>query len=89
MGHTIQMGGINGVCENRAIRVDVGMSRGCRDGLPEVLEIGGSSDGLRVWTSNPIYKKMRFEAKANEAAEKVGLGKLVSDHGLKQVEVNA
>lgn len=89
MGHTIQMAGINGVCSNRAIRVDVGMSRGCGDGLPEVLEIVGNSDGLRVLTSNPVYKRDRFDAKSKEAGDKVGLGMLFSDHGPKQVEVNA
>ncbi|KAF9597626.1 hypothetical protein IFM89_020105 [Coptis chinensis] len=34
MGHTIQETGINGVCDNKAIRIDVGMSKGCGDGLP-------------------------------------------------------
>lgn len=45
MGHTFKWG-INGVCENQAICVVVGMSRGCKNGLSEVLGIGGSSDGL-------------------------------------------
>ena len=44
MGHTIQEVGINGVCGNRAIRIDVGMSKGCGNGLPEVLEINGSKE---------------------------------------------
>ncbi|GAB2281973.1 hypothetical protein Dimus_016537 [Dionaea muscipula] len=35
MGHTIQESGINGVCGNKAIRIDVGMSEGCINGLPE------------------------------------------------------
>ncbi|KAK9146126.1 hypothetical protein Sjap_006029 [Stephania japonica] len=39
MGHTIQGDGINAVCGGRAIRIDVGMSKGCDDGVPEVLEI--------------------------------------------------
>ncbi|KAF9616305.1 hypothetical protein IFM89_029081 [Coptis chinensis] len=34
MGRTIQETGINGVCDNKAIRIDVGMSKGCGDGLP-------------------------------------------------------
>ncbi|KAF5733945.1 Calcineurin-like metallo-phosphoesterase superfamily protein [Tripterygium wilfordii] len=55
MGHTIQKFGINGVCDNRAIRIDVGMSKGCTNGLPEVLEINGNSE-LQVLTSNPLYQ---------------------------------
>ncbi|KAF9614244.1 hypothetical protein IFM89_016505 [Coptis chinensis] len=34
IGRTIQETGINGVCDNKAIRIDVGMSKGCGDGLP-------------------------------------------------------
>ncbi|KAK9999130.1 hypothetical protein SO802_018733 [Lithocarpus litseifolius] len=30
---------ISEACENLAIRIDVGMSKGCGDGFPEVLEI--------------------------------------------------
>lgn len=89
MGHTIQRTGINGVCENQAIRIDVGMSRGCGDGLPEVLEIDGVSKGMQVLTSNPMYKRNRFEPAAKHTGDKVGLGVLISDHGLKAVEVKA
>jgi hypothetical protein len=46
MGHTIQQGGINTACNGQAIRVDVGMSRGCGNGNVEVLEILG--DGKEV-----------------------------------------
>ncbi|KAK1435410.1 hypothetical protein QVD17_01173 [Tagetes erecta] len=53
MGHTIQEGGINGVCGNKALRIDVGMSKGCINGLPEVLEISDEF-GVRVLTSNPL-----------------------------------
>ncbi|XP_024985004.1 shewanella-like protein phosphatase 2 [Cynara cardunculus var. scolymus] len=53
MGHTIQEDGINGACDNRAIRIDVGMSKGCINGLAEVLEITENS-GVRILTSNPI-----------------------------------
>lgn len=87
MGHTIQESGINGVCENRAIRIDVGMSKGCINGLPEVLEINGNSE-LRVLTSNPIYQK-RYESSVVESNTKEGLGLLIPGHGPKQVEVKA
>ncbi|GJU95594.1 shewanella-like protein phosphatase 2 [Tanacetum coccineum] len=56
MGHTIQESGINGICDNKAIRIDVGMSQGCINGLPEVLEITKNS-GLRIITSNPVYQQ--------------------------------
>ncbi|KAJ4977091.1 hypothetical protein NE237_002197 [Protea cynaroides] len=78
MGHTIQEKGINGVCENRAIRIDVGMSKGCINGLPEVLEIYRNSE-MRVLTSNPLY----------QADKKEGLGFFIPEQGPKQVEVKA
>ncbi|RID51778.1 hypothetical protein BRARA_H02420 [Brassica rapa] len=82
MGHTIQDGGINGVCDDKAIRIDVGMSKGCSDGLPEVLEISKDS-GVRIVTSNPLYKEKGGESK-------MGLGLLVpAEHVPKQVEVKA
>ncbi|MQM21991.1 hypothetical protein Taro_055039 [Colocasia esculenta] len=55
MGHTIQER-INGVCENRAIRVDVGLSKGCTNGLPEVLEIVDGKH-LRILTSNEVFRQ--------------------------------
>ncbi|XP_058094287.1 shewanella-like protein phosphatase 2 [Magnolia sinica] len=88
MGHTIQETGINGVCQNQAIRIDVGMSRGCGDGLPEVLEIDGNSGEIRVLTSNPLYRRNRFES-GLEIGGKEGLAMLVPEQGSKQVEVNA
>ncbi|KAI3518475.1 hypothetical protein L1887_07261 [Cichorium endivia] len=58
MGHTIQEGGINGACNNKAIRIDVGMSKGCINGLPEVLEISENS-GLRILSANRLYDQNR------------------------------
>ncbi|KAJ4976289.1 hypothetical protein NE237_001395 [Protea cynaroides] len=78
MGHSIQRAGINAVCENRAIRIDVGMSKGCINGLPEVLEIYRNSE-MRVLTSNPLYQDDMKE----------GLGLFLPEQGPKQVEVNA
>ncbi|KEH20021.1 putative protein-tyrosine-phosphatase [Medicago truncatula] len=49
MGHKIQKNGINGVWDNKAIRIDVGMSKRCHGALPEVLEINETS-GLRILT---------------------------------------
>jgi hypothetical protein len=39
VGHTIQRAGINDACDGRVLRVDVGLSEGCGNGAPEVLEI--------------------------------------------------
>ncbi|KAK1411264.1 hypothetical protein QVD17_37811 [Tagetes erecta] len=50
IGHTIQSRGINAVCGNKGVRIDVGLSKGCVDGLPEVLEIRRDSD-LRILRS--------------------------------------
>jgi hypothetical protein len=86
MGHTIQEVGINGVCDNRAIRIDVGMSKGCNNGLPEVLEIRGNSE-LRILTSNPLYENKYKVSLHSERKE--GLGLLIPDRGPTQVEVKA
>ncbi|KAM5567638.1 shewanella-like protein phosphatase 2 [Rosa sericea] len=84
MGHTIQQFGINGACDERAIRIDVGMSKGCGDGLPEVLEINGNSS-LRILTSNPLYQK-KYKPPA-EAGSREGVGFL--EQGPRQVQVKA
>lgn len=84
MGHTIQEFGINGACNERAIRIDVGMSKGCGNGLPEVLEMNGNSS-LRILTSNPLYQK-KYKSSV-EAERREGLGYL--EHGPRQVEVKA
>ena len=52
VGHTIQHPhGITSACDGKVIRVDVGMSKGCVDAQPEVLEI--LNDGERI-------SKMKF-----------------------------
>ena len=83
MGHTIQENGISEACENRAIRIDVGMSKGCGDGFPEVLEISENS-GLKVLTSNLLYRDKYLHRE-----RKGGLGLLIPEQGPKQVEVKA
>ncbi|GAV76398.1 Metallophos domain-containing protein [Cephalotus follicularis] len=88
MGHTIQESGINAACDNKAIRIDVGMSKGCSNGLPEVLEIMGNSE-LRVLTSNILYQNKYTSH--TDASDKKGkeLGLFVPELGPKQVEVKA
>lgn len=56
MGHTIQREGINSVCDNQALRIDVGLSKGCGNGIPEVLEITRGKE-IRVLTSNLLYRR--------------------------------
>ncbi|KAK4268695.1 hypothetical protein QN277_025311 [Acacia crassicarpa] len=86
MGHTIQDAGINGVCDNRAIRIDVGMSKGCINGLPEVLEIDGKRSRLRILTSNPLYQNNNS---SRLGLEKEGLRFLLPENRSKQLEVKA
>lgn len=46
VGHTIQDAGINSACNERVFRIDVGLSKGCGDGDPQVLEILNDTE---VW----------------------------------------
>ncbi|XP_068662121.1 shewanella-like protein phosphatase 2 [Aristolochia californica] len=89
MGHTIQEMGINGVCQNRAIRIDVGLSKGCGNGLPEVLEIKGDTKEIRILTSNPIYRNSKKFESGLRDGDKVGLGILLPENRIKRVEVKA
>ncbi|KAL8104457.1 shewanella-like protein phosphatase 2 [Apium graveolens] len=86
MGHTIQEKGINGVCDNKAIRIDVGMSRGCTNGLPEVLEINGKSE-VRILTSNALYRNGYNSSTETDVTK--GIGFVIPQHGHDQVEVKA
>ncbi|KAJ4723731.1 Shewanella-like protein phosphatase 2 [Melia azedarach] len=86
MGHTIQGEGINSACDNRAIRIDVGMSRGCGGGFPEVLVINRNS-GLQVWSLKPSYQNNNRSYLPADSKE--GLALLLQEHGPKQVEVKA
>ncbi|RLM69085.1 uncharacterized protein C2845_PM17G04520 [Panicum miliaceum] len=99
MGHTIQTVGINAVCGAQAVRVDVGLSKGCGNGLPEVLEINGGGSEVRVITTPPSEAWMNRKQEAEKAAAAVkekrgevkdGLALLVREsHGLKEVEAKA
>eukprot|EP00252_Welwitschia_mirabilis_P024247 TRINITY_DN7128_c0_g1_i3.p1 TRINITY_DN7128_c0_g1~~TRINITY_DN7128_c0_g1_i3.p1 ORF type:complete len:243 (+),score=57.21 TRINITY_DN7128_c0_g1_i3:650-1378(+) len=74
VGHTIQAKGINGACGNKVLRVDVGMSKGCIDGMPEALEIKEDKE-LRILTTNPLY-----QSKGGDTfKEKPGLGLLLPE----------
>ncbi|KAJ6790727.1 uncharacterized protein M6B38_247750 [Iris pallida] len=90
MGHTIQTEGINAVCGDRAIRIDVGLSRGCTNGLPEVLEINDGKQ-VRILTANPLYDQRRQEkvAAAVKDESKEGLAILIQERRLKEAEVKA
>ncbi|GFQ02090.1 uncharacterized protein at1g18480 [Phtheirospermum japonicum] len=88
MGHTIQKDGINAICGNQAVRIDVGMSKGCGNRFPEVLEVNEKSE-IRVLTSNPLYSKWYGNGSDIGADKKDGLGLLIPEQGSRQVEVNA
>ena len=83
MGHTIQQR-INGVCDNQAIRVDVGLSRGCTDGLPEILEILEGKQ-LRVLTSNEVFRRKKYAYEAAARLKKDGIK--FPENTMKEVEV--
>ncbi|KAK4482633.1 hypothetical protein RD792_009797 [Penstemon davidsonii] len=88
MGHTIQDRGINAVCGDRAMRIDVGMSVGCGDGFPEVLEIMENSE-VRVLTSNPKYMREYEGSVHGNVDKRAGLGLLIPEQRPTQIEVNA
>ncbi|GLT74549.1 hypothetical protein SLA2020_463370 [Shorea laevis] len=86
MGHTIQKIGINGVCDDRAIRIDVGMSKGCSNGLPQVLEINKNSE-VRVLPLKPTYQNNHKACMDADGMK--GPHFLTQDHRPKQVEAKA
>ena len=53
VGHTIQSNGINSACNEQVFRVDVGLSRGCGDGTPEVLVIENDAHVSRIIEEEP------------------------------------
>ena len=68
VGHTIQQGGINAVCDGAAIRVDVGMSAGCGNGNVQVLEIlEDGKAGIYVLSDSP-HGVIRTRVPTAEAA---------------------
>lgn len=46
VGHTVQKGGINGACQDRLFRIDVGLSAFYGDTVPQALEI--TAQGTRI-----------------------------------------
>ncbi|KAK8948730.1 hypothetical protein KSP39_PZI005375 [Platanthera zijinensis] len=54
MGHTMQEERINFVCEDKEIMIDVGLSKGGSNGLPQVIEISGGLE-LKVIIANTMY----------------------------------
>jgi len=68
VGHTIQRRGINSACDAKVIRIDVGLSAGCGDRSPQVLEILNDSTIHRL-TETPQAE--RLKATANRAQQRV------------------
>lgn len=79
VGHTIQQPiGLNGACDNKVIRVDVGLSKGCSDGMPQVLEIRGDSE-LRILSSRLPPTVIESGDKKDIVEEKQGLASLLAE----------
>lgn len=90
MGHTIQTEGINAVCGDQAVRVDVGLSKGCGDGVPEVLEITEEGKEVRILTDswNRAYQERKRAWERKKDVE--GLAWLVREYsGIKEVKTKA
>lgn len=49
VGHTIQEAGISSACGGKVLRIDVGLSRGCGNGSPEVRP-GQNSNSASDWS---------------------------------------
>lgn len=78
VGHTIQQPiGLNGACDNKVIRVDVGLSKGCSDGMPQVLEIRGDSE-LRILSSR-LPPTVIESGDKKDIEEKQGLASLLAE----------
>jgi hypothetical protein len=73
VGHTIQSAGINSACGGRVLRIDVGLSKGCGDGAPEVLEILNDKEVRRLRESAE-KAEMRMTKGNSTAAAAVGGG---------------
>ncbi|GAB4813892.1 hypothetical protein N2152v2_000938 [Parachlorella kessleri] len=67
VGHTIQRQ-IDSACDGQVYRIDVGMSKGCRDGLPEVLEILNDTEIRRIADVAPCVKETKQEAQQAQQA---------------------
>ncbi|KAH9539155.1 hypothetical protein CY35_15G043600 [Sphagnum magellanicum] len=85
VGHTIQdRRGINSICNDTVIRVDVGLSKGCGDGEPQVLEIMNDRE-LRVLSAHsPLQFINAGNTTKNGIAikdkDKIGLLSLLPDN---------
>ena len=66
VGHTIQSSGINSACGGKVYRIDVGLSKGCGDGAPEVLEI----------LKDKEVRRLREAAGKAEARAQAGVNKM-------------
>lgn len=84
VGHTIQdLLGVNGVCDNKVVRVDVGMSQGCFDKAPEVLEIRDDKE-LTVLSATSSLKLMgedNMPSYLKRHGESPGLASLLTQQG--------
>ncbi len=62
VGHTIQEAGINSACDDRVFRIDVGLSKGCGNGEPQVLEILDDKEIRQLRENGPPKQYGRAES---------------------------
>lgn len=55
VGHTIQKKGINAACDGAIVRADAGMSAGCLDAPPQVVEINPNGTAYKLVCNNTIH----------------------------------
>ncbi|KAK7859756.1 shewanella-like protein phosphatase 2 [Quercus suber] len=83
--HAIQEIGINGVCNNQAIWIDVGMLKGSSNGLPDVCAISGNSE-FRILTSIQLYQnKLVLHTEKKEGFLAQGPKPFIGSEGLKSL----
>ncbi|GAX77633.1 hypothetical protein CEUSTIGMA_g5076.t1 [Chlamydomonas eustigma] len=74
VGHTIQAKGVNTACDGKVVRVDVGLSRGCGDGEPQVLEILGDGGMRRLRERGPSEVLNQPSVSGGSSKEAAALG---------------
>lgn len=70
VGHTVQKTGINGACDDRVFRIDVGLARYYGDNAVEVLEIAGGTTRVLRDRDAPLVPPAGSLPRVREAAER-------------------
>mmetsp|Transcript_45138 Transcript_45138/g.143743 ORF Transcript_45138/g.143743 Transcript_45138/m.143743 type:complete len:146 (-) Transcript_45138:80-517(-) len=82
VGHTIQQpGGISTACDNLVFRIDVGMSEGCGNWQPEVIEILDDRVVRRLRYSSPAVEVIQSAAESAMARGSLHPSSLAGAYG--------